>query len=102
MYHDMIPAPTADRPNAWQLKRTHDVVFIPDGKAAVQEGTPGNTKVQTLATLLPISCWGGTTSAAEVVFGVRWAPSGMMPTRPQVVLTAELSFPPANGCLLTK
>ena len=22
MYHDMIPAPTADRPHAWQLKRT--------------------------------------------------------------------------------
>ena len=82
MYHDMIPAPTADRPQAWQLKRTHEVVFIPTGKAAVQEGTPGNTKLQTLATLLPISSWGGATSAAEVVFGVRWAPSGLMPTRP--------------------
>ena len=99
MYHDRIPAPTADRPNAWQLKRTHDVVFIPDGKAAVQEGTPGNTKVQTLATLLPISCWG---TPAGVVFGVRWAPSGLMPTRPQVLLTAELNLPPGNGCSLTK
>lgn len=102
MYHDMIPAPTADRPNAWHLKRTQDVVFIPSGKAAVQEGTPGNTKLQTLATLLPISSWGGATSAAGVVFGVRWAPSGLMPTRPQVLLTAELNLPPGNGCSLTK
>ena len=102
MYHDMVPTPTADLPHAWTLKRTHDVVFIPTGKAAVQEGTPGNTKLQTLATLLPISSWGGATSAAEVVFAVRWAPSGLMPTRPQVVLTAELSLPAGNGCLLTK
>ena len=73
-----------------------------DKENTVQEGTPGNTKLQTLGTLLPISSWGGVTNVAGVVFGVRWAPSGLMPTRPQVLLTAELNLPPGTGCSLTK
>ena len=103
LYHEMVPQPQPDKPHAWTLKKTADVVFVPNGKATVEEGPDKTvTKMQSSALLLPVSAWAGTAQVAEIVWGVRWAPAGLMPTRPQIVTVADLSLPPKQGCLLTK
>ena len=54
---------------------------------------------ENLGATLPLGTWEGL-PFADIVFSMRWASQGLMPIRPQVVLTQDVEIPAGHGLQL--
>ena len=76
------------------------VNFIPAGNAAAETAEAGDggdgeaegvTALQTsAASVIPAPLWAS--HCSKIVFSCKWAANGLMPIRPQVVLTLDLDL----------
>lgn len=93
-YHVMAEDPDQKRPGNFNLKRSHDVWWVPvsGGVGVAQEeggddegngSSNGTAGQQNAAKLIPNTVWNS--HATKIAFSVKWGVSGLMPIRPQVV-----------------
>lgn len=104
MYHHLEEQPTADDPSNFTLSLVNRVFFVPDGKVGGEAGgedagssMSGVLQTQ-LACLLPVRAWNG--HCTRTLYSCKWAPAGLMPVRPQVVLTTDVQLGPGRALVL--
>ena len=102
-YHSLVDAPTKDDPGVFEVKLTNLVVFIPGKQeAVVEEGAEGEgAKIMTaqtnVAAMNPFNSW--ETTVSKTVWSVKWGANGLMPIRPQVILTLDVDL--ASGMAMS-
>lgn len=110
-YFRLEASPEAGKPDNFSLTREHSVYFVPAGNAKVvldaeeeggeggEDGGKGPAAMQGhVAALVPAKVWD--THCTRVIYAVKWAASGLMPVRPQVVLTADCTLAPGRAVQL--
>lgn len=100
-YHEMSEASTTEDPSKFDLKLTTRIVFVPTGpaKAKEEEGEGFSGAQVSAARMVPMEAW-VKGSLAFPAWCVRWAPQGLMPIRPVIVLLQEIMLEPAHGVML--
>lgn len=91
-YHDLVDAPTPEKPGAWKLERKIDISFVPEAVNVKPDQNQDKAKQAESAALFPADTWNQT--HCEVIFSVGWQATGLMPIRPQVVIKHPLAVPP--------
>ena len=90
MYHTIEDDPSS--PGAFTLTQTHTVVFNSTSQTTEGEGAglPGSKPLlqSQIAAVVPMAIW--ETHGTSIVWSVKKAASGIMPIRPQVLLTKEV------------
>ncbi len=103
-YHKITEDPLPEDPGNFKIERVNSIYFVPAGKSQAEpnpapegEEPQGVNVLQTqLAHLVPARQWAS--HATSVLYSTKWSASGLMPIRPQVVLTTTVTLPP-GACL---
>ncbi len=97
-YHDIVPlAPNDGLPvGAFKLAPTVEVAFQPQTQPA-DGSAPGHLQTRVAATC-PISAWKGHYSS--LMWSVKWGATGLMPVRPQIAFTTDVTISPGRSLIL--
>ena len=72
-----------------------------EGEEAAADGGEGvGLRAQQAQAAAMVSPWAWEGHVTHTVFSVKWAASGLMPVRPQVVLTRDVSIPASSALAL--
>ena len=97
-YHSLVDAPTSENPGLWKLTRSLDITFVPEPvkqEVKTEDGEGSKGKQAECAALFPATLW--QKNVCSVIWTVNWATTGLMPVRPQVVVTSAFNPPPQSA-----
>ena len=67
----------------------------------LQDGTGKAATQNDGAACLPLEIWANMSSAAKLVWEMKWTGTGLMPTRPIIVLADDVTVPAESSVLVT-
>ena len=103
-YFDLKEAPTEASPGAFDLAQKTAIFYsiqpVIAGERTGQEKTkePIVTVQAQMGGHVPASTW--SSHISEIIFSVKWIPSGLAPIRPVVVLSQAIEIPPKHNIML--
>jgi hypothetical protein len=71
-------------------------------KVEISTGDSSGTKINqmSMAAALPLATWSTCAECVRIVWQMRWAPTGMMPVRPVLVLLSPATIPSGHALKL--
>ena len=109
LYHNMVPKPTATKPNNFELEITHKMYWQVQATAVPKGEPPQRVKIShdSAGGLLPARAWqmdqeGSTAWHTKLAFVVRYHRQrhGLVPVRPQVILCNAITLKPSTYTML--
>ena len=99
-YYNVLPIPGATA-GKFKLEKTHSVLFGMVDVQVVEDPTKSTSTTGSealsnrLGALIPANCW--KSHCMNIVWAVKWVPTGLQPVRPLVCLTCPITLAPGKA-----